>query len=474
MSAPTSDGQHRGGAREIRVGGCDLARLAAEYGTPLYAYDEDGLRDTCRQFLSAFRAQWPQAEVAYACKAFAVGAMVRLALSEGLRLDVASVGELDLAISAGAAGDAITFHGCYKTVADLEAAVRAQVGHVVIDSLGEIDDLLAVTTRLNRTQPVLIRVNPEVDVRTDTRYLAGGADSKFGLPIGDESARRAAERVLASPWLRLDGVHFHLGSQIMTAEPYLEAIERTARFVADLRSRHPWAPRRVILGGGMGVGYDPGQVVPAPRQWAAVLGDAFRNRLAPLCAARPVLGIEPGRSVVADHGVIAYTAGVVKRQAGRSGRTLVVVDGGLSDNPRPLMYSARHQVRNVSAGVRTAAQARPCVDAVRADAVRADAVRADAVRADPVTADIYGRHCETDLLFSDVVLPDIRRGDVLAVLTAGAYTHCMASNYNRFYRPAVVFAADGASRLVVRRETSKDLLLCEQPPRVGAVQEAAV
>jgi diaminopimelate decarboxylase len=451
MAAPTRHGRE---FREVRVGGCDLERLAAEYGTPLYAYDEDGLRDTCRQFLSAFRAQWPQAEVAYACKAFAVGAMIRLALSEGLRLDVASVGELDLATSAGAAGDAITFHGCYKTVADLEAAVRAQVGHVVIDSLGEIDDLIAVTTRLNRTQPVLIRINPEVDVRTDTRYRAGGADSKFGLPVGDESARRAAERVLASPWLRLDGVHFHLGSQIMTAEPYLEAIERTACFVADLRSRHSWAPHRIILGGGMGVGYDPGQVVPTPRQWAAVLGRAFRDRLAPLCAPQPVLGIEPGRAAVADHGVIAYTAGVVKRQAGRPGRTLVVVDGGLSDNPRPLMYSARHQVRNVSAGVRAAAEAQPAADAV--------------------TADIYGRHCETDLLFSDVVLPDIRRGDVLAVLTAGAYTHCMASNYNRFYRPAVVFAADGASRLVVRRETSKDLLRCEQPPRLGAVREVAV
>lgn len=457
MSAPTRHGhEFSHDAPEVRVGGCDLARLAAEYGTPLYAYDEDGLRDTCRQFLSAFRAQWPQAEVAYACKAFAVGAMIRLALSEGLRLDVASVGELELATSAGAAGDAITFHGCYKTVADLEAAVRAQVGHVVIDSLAEIDDLIGVTTRLNRTQPVLIRINPEVDIRTDARYLAGGADSKFGLPIGDESARRAAERVLASPWLRLDGVHFHLGSQIMTAEPYIEAIERTARFVADLRSRHSsWAPRRVILGGGMGVGYDPGQVVPAPRQWATELGGAFRDRLAPLCTSRPVFGIEPGRSVVAYHGVIAYTAGVVKRQAGRPGRTLVVVDGGLSDNPRPLMYSARHQVRNASAGVRAAAaQERSCADAV--------------------TADIYGRHCETDLLFSDVVLPEIRRGDVLAVLTAGAYTHCMASNYNRFYRPAVVFAADGGSRLVVRRETSQDLLRCEQPDRLGAVREVAV
>jgi diaminopimelate decarboxylase len=442
-------------ASEVWVGGCDLARLASEYGTPLYAYDEDGLRDTCRQFLGAFRAQWPQAEVAYACKAFAVGAMIRLALSEGLRLDVASVGELDLATSAGAAGEAITFHGCYKTVADLEAAVRAQVGHVVIDSLGEIDDLIAVTTALDRTQPVLVRINPEVDVRTDARYRVGGADSKFGLPIGDGSARRAAERVLASPRLRLDGVHFHLGSQIMTAEPYLEAIECTARFVADLRSRHSWAPRRVVLGGGMGVGYDPGQVVPAPRQWAEVLGGAFRDRLAPLCAQRPVLGVEPGRAVVADHGVIAYTAGVVKNQPGR---TLVVVDGGLSDNPRPLMYSARHQVRNVSAAVRAAARAAAGARPLSKE----------------ITTDIYGRHCETDLLFSDVVLPDIRRGDVLAVLTAGAYTHCMASNYNRFYRPAVVFAADGASRLVLRRETSKDLLRCEQPRRLGALREVTV
>lgn len=424
----------------FRIGDCDVVALAREYGTPLYIYDENGLRENCRRFVKAFKAGWPRMDVTYACKAFAVGAMLRLAHDEGLGLDVASVGELSLARSVRIPSASITFHGAYKKREELETAIQAGVGHVVVDSLEEVGDLIAAARHLDRMQPVLVRINPDVAVATDVRYRASGGDSKFGLSVADGTARRAAEDILASRYLRLDGVHFHLGSQIMAAEPYVEAIGRTATFVADLQSRHTWAPSRMVIGGGMGVSYGA-EPEPTPEYWAAALTAAFRARLAPLCAPHVTLGIEPGRAVVARHGVIAYTVGVIKPRSAGPGQIMIVVDGGLSDNPRPLMYSAAHEVVHAST---------PCAPA-------------------RMTADIYGRHCETDLLFGGVDLPATCRGDILAVLMAGAYTHCMASNYNRFTRAAVVFAANGTSRAVVRRETQDDLLLTEQLAPVGVM-----
>jgi diaminopimelate decarboxylase len=352
--------------------------------------------------------------------------MLRTAHEQGLGIDVVSLGELVLALRAGIPANTITFHGAAKTDDELATAVRAQVGHLVIDDTEEVEALIAVARRLDARPRVLLRINPGVAVSTDARYRTSGADCKFGMSLADGSAVRAARAALASQHLDIDGVHFHLGSQLMTAEPYAEAMAATATFIAEVGD---WAPHRIVVGGGMGVRYGDGPAAPTPAQWANWLASAFRGRLAPVCAPEVALGIEPGRSVPAAHGTTLYTVGAVKPRSDRPGEAIVIVDGGLSDNPRPLMYSATHPVRSVSAR---------------------DG-RSDAV------VQIYGRHCETDLLFPDVTLPQPRRGDVLAVATTGAYVHCMASNYNRFTRPPVVFAEDGHSRLVVRRETPDDL-----------------
>ncbi len=415
----------------MRIGGCDAIDMARQYGTPLYAYDEAGLRRTCREYLTAFRAAWPRAHVAYACKAFATTAMLRLASEEGLGIDAMSAGELALARRAGVPAADLTFHGVVKTGEELEQAVAGGVGYVVIDSAEEVADLIRVAARLGRRQPVLLRVNPAVAVTTDPRYRTGDRDSKFGLCIADGSARRAAAQALAAEQLRLDGVHFHLGSQLTSAQPYAEAMTAVARLLAEIPG---WRPSRVVVGGGMGVRYgDNGPAVPTPQRWATSIAGAFRQRLASHCADDVILGIEPGRSVVAEHGSTLYTVGTVKPSQERPGVIILVTDGGLSDNPRPLMYSAVHDV----------------------------VAAADPLEAGGYVADIYGRHCETDLLFAGVRLPRIGRGDILVVRTTGAYTYCMASNYNRFPRAAVVFARDGVSRLVVRRETTADLLATE-------------
>jgi diaminopimelate decarboxylase len=420
--------------RGLRIGGCGAVELARRYGTPLYVYDEAGLRDTCASYRDEFQAAWPRVSVAYAAKAFAAVAMLRLAYEQGLGVDVVSLGELTLARRAGVPAEAVTFHGVAKTAEELATAVRVGVGHIVIDSADEVDDLVAVASRLGRRPRVLMRLNPGVVVSTDARYRTSGADCKFGLSLPGGEAVRATRAALASEHLHVDGVHFHLGSQIMTPEPYAEAMAVTARFLAEVGG---WAPTRVVVGGGMGVRYDAGPPAPTPGQWAASVAAAFRERLAPACASDVVLGIEPGRSVPAEHGTTLYTVGAVKRRPDRPGEAIAIVDGGLSDNPRPLMYSATHEVRSAAAPEAPATE----------------------------VAHIYGRHCETDLLFADVKLPAPRRGDVLAVATTGAYVHCMASNYNRFVRPAVVFAHGGQSTLVVRRETPDDLLRTEQEVR---------
>ncbi|WP_158887946.1 diaminopimelate decarboxylase [Amycolatopsis anabasis] len=424
----------------LELGGCRVTELARAAGTPAYAFDETGLREICRRFRDSFRRAWPRSRVAYACKAFAVGEMLRLVTEEDLDLDVVSSGELALALRAGVPPERITVHGSYKTPAELEFAVRSAVGRIVVDSVEELADLAEVARRCGLRQHILLRLNPGVEVSTDARYRASGAEGKFGLRIAGGEAAAALATARALEVLEVDGLHFHLGSQLTTAEPYLLALRRVAEFLT--RETPGWRPRWLVIGGGMGVHYVDEPMPPAPERWADELVPGFRRWLAPLCADDVVLGIEPGRAIAAPYGMLLYTVGLVRPAVRPGGSDLVVVDGGLSDNPRPLMYSARHQV---------VAAAAPHVPA-------------------STTVNIYGRHCETDLLFADVPLPPVRRGDVLAVLTAGAYTHCMASNYNRFCRAPVVFAANGTGRVVVRRETPADLLatdLVETGPLVA-------
>lgn len=416
----------------LEIGGCDVLDLAKTYGTPVYVIDESAVRDRCRSYLRAFRSKWPHVDVAYASKAFLVGEMVRLATEEGLSLDVVSAGELRLALWAGASPSKITFHGNYKTREDIELAVCSRVRSLVIDCLDEIDLIDRQAREHGRVQDVDIRLNPGIDIHTDPKYTTGDEASKFGLPVRRGDAASAVARVLTRDHLRLRGLHFHLGAQVLDTKYHRQALNEVGEFVRTVTARTPWKPQSITVGGGMGVNYDGVSSPPPPSEWARDLLSVFGEQVAPYCAPDVVFGIEPGRSVIAEAGSTLYTVGPTKRSGDRR---LVAVDGGLSDNPRPLMYQSVHNVVLAS--------------------------NPELRDTELHEATIFGRHCETDRLIDGVRLPDLPPGEVLAVQCTGAYTHSMFNQHNRFDKPPVVFVRDGRSRLVVRRERFSDTILTE-------------
>jgi diaminopimelate decarboxylase len=425
--------QEVGGDGVLRVGGCSTLELAEEHGTPVYLYDEAEIRRMCRAYVDGFEARWPHVDVSYACKAFTAPAMMELALSEGLGLEVVSVGELNMALHSGCPPELLTYHGTFKKEPDLEFAIDADCGVIVIDNLTEIAAIARVAERLGKVQPVLVRINPTVTGLENPEFLTVGDDTKFGLSIEHGFAAMAIDRALSEPSLRVDGIHFHLSSQQKRFGPYRQAMERVGEVLSRAQERHPdFRPRRIVAGGGRAVRYRPSDD-PAPvEDWVDAIAGTFAEKVAPMCADDVRLGIEPGRSVVAESGVMLYTIGPIKPAGPPGDERLhyVIVDGGLSDNPRHLMYDAHHEVK-----------------------LARDPLGAPAMR---VT--ICGRHSEPDILFPDRMLPELRSGDVLAVQSAGAYTVNMSSNYMGFLRPPVVFVKDGESRVVVRREDVDDLL----------------
>jgi diaminopimelate decarboxylase len=388
------------------IGGCDARELAREFGTPAYVVAEDDLRARARAFT---RALGLHGEVVYASKAFPCTAVLRVFAEEGLGCDVASGGELHLALRAGFAPERIYLHGNAKSEAELRAAVQAGVGCVVLDNTDDIDKLGRVVPPGAR-QRVLLRVTPGVEAETHAAILTGHAASKFGFE--PERAAELAERA----WEHLDvqGFHFHLGSQLFDLEPYREAVAALAPL--------PDVPV-YSLGGGIAVPYTADQRAPGPEASVAAMVEA----------AHAVLGrtkrlvIEPGRSLVANAGVTLYTVQSTKKRA--DGTRVIGVDGGMSDNLRPMLYDAVYDVHV-----------------------------ADRMEAAGEPAAVVGKHCESgDVLVHEALLPDVTPGDVLVTPVTGAYGHAMANNYNGVPRPPVVFCADGDARLVVRRETYEEL-----------------
>ncbi len=384
----------------LEVGGCDVLELAREFGTPAYVYAEDDMRARARAYLEAFRARAERFEVIYASKAFPCTAAYRLFAEEGLSTDVASGGELHLALAGGYEPERIYFHGNNKTPAELDYALEAGVGHIVLDSFDEIERLRGREAR------VMIRVRPGIEPSTHSYIQTGQEDSKFGFGLDDVPSAVAA---CADAGLRLDGLHAHIGSQIFE----LDGLERLADVLSGLGE---WP--LLNLGGGLAVAYTTDQHPPSFEEYAEALLSRAPEGVTVLC--------EPGRSLVANAGVTIYTVGTVKRIPGV--RTYVAVDGGMSDNPRPALYGARYE------------------------AEIADRFGG----ADEVT--IAGMHCESgDILVRDTMLDDPRPGDVLVTPVTGAYGHAMANNYNSVLRPPVIFCKDGDARVVVRRETYDDL-----------------
>jgi len=401
----------------LSIGGCSLTELAGTYGTPLFVYDEEHLRNRCREAVAAFGHE----RVFYATKAFLCRAMARVAFEEGLLLDVATGGELHVSMSAGVPASSCTFHGNNKSVEELRMAINAGVRHIVVDSFDEMDRLDAL--RADGPAPqVLLRITPGVHAHTHEFIATGQDDSKFGFNLGNGDALRAVERARRSSSMELVGLHCHIGSNVFAATNFGKAAEVMANFAVPLDLPE------LVLGGGLGVAYTIGEEAPTITQWGSVLLDA--------CAAlgvRSKIGVEPGRAIVAAAAVTLYSVGTIKHIPGV--RTYVAVDGGMSDNPRPVLYGSGYE-----------AFLPRDVNAARTDSVR-----------------LVGKHCESGdvLIFHAAVPPDLRVGDVLATPVTGAYGHSMGSNYNKVTRPPVVFVRDGEARLVVRRETYDDLLLTD-------------
>jgi len=398
----------------LEIAGCDVVELAADFGTPAYIYAEDEMRARARAYREAFERRGREFEVLYASKAFPCTAAYRLFAEEGLSVDVASGGELHIALRAGFDPARIHMHGNNKSDEEILLASRAGVGHLILDSFDEIERCERL---LDRPQDVLIRVTPGIKPSTHDYIQTGQLDSKFGFGLEDGLAARAIERVLGSEQLNLVGLHAHIGSQIFELEPYKLAIEAIAGLAGD------WC-RLINVGGGLGIAYTGDDEPPSIDDYVEVKARAVDELFGPDVR----ILIEPGRSLVGNAGLTAYRVGTVKEIPGV--RTYVAVDGGMSDNMRPMLYGSRYE-----------------------------AVIADRAGAAPDTrATIAGMHCESgDVIVRDVELAGPAVGDVLVTPATGAYGHAMASNYNGVTRPPVIFCRDGEARVVVRRETFEDL-----------------
>jgi diaminopimelate decarboxylase len=405
----------------VSVGGVSLTEIAKRFGTPAYVVDEEHVRVRCREYAKAMAPH----EVAYAAKAFWCRAMARWIAEEGLSLDVCSEGELAVARAAGFPGDRILLHGIGKTADELSAALGYGVGRIVVDSSGEVRQLAArsVAAPTGRRQKVLVRVTPGVDAHVHRAVTTGTEDQQFGLSIASGAAADVAHRILRQPALELAGVHCHIGSQITSLDGFEAAARRLVAFMAGLGGLP-----ELNLGGGHAVPYRPGE--------DGLDITAFAERITGVaeqeCAAHgipvPRLTIEPGRAIIGAAGVTLYRVLAVKHGA----RTFAVVDGGMSDNPRPALYGSRYHIER--AGAHTAAGTEAMT--------------------------VVGRHCEAgDVLVPDARLPaDLRPGDLLTVPCAGAYHHAMASNYNHLTRPPVIAVHEGQAWPLIRRETAEDML----------------
>jgi diaminopimelate decarboxylase len=402
----------------LELGGCDAIELAREFGTPAYVVVEDDLRLRARAFVDAVAARHDDFDVLFASKAFPCTAVYRALAQEGLACDVASGGELALALRGGFEAHRTYLHGNAKSVAELREALDAGVGHVVLDSLDELERLERIAAELGRRQEVLIRVTPGVAGDTHSKISTGQADSKFGFSIA--SARAAIDRLRGSPSLELVGIHFHIGSQLFELEPFRAAV----RAIAELGDFPVYN-----LGGGLGAAYTADQHPPSAEQYVEAVVGALHAEI----GTGKRLLLEPGRALVANSTVTLYTVQTVKRNVS----TWVAVDGGMSDNLRPMLYDSRYE------------------------ALIADRPLAGGGE----LCQLAGKHCESgDVIVRDVELSAPAPGDVVVTPATGAYGYSLANNYNGVPRPPVVFCRDGSARTVVRRETYADLMSRDVEP----------
>lgn len=420
------------GKDHLVVGGCDVVDLAAEFGTPLYVFDEVALRSKCAEFKAEFGSRYPDTMVIYACKAFINQALALIFKEEGLGLDVVSAGELAIARSVAFPMEKVYFHGNNKTPDELRLALEWGVGRVVVDNMSELSMLNGLAQEAGRRQDILLRLSPGIDAHTHAYTTTGIIDSKFGLPIVSGQAEEALMQAMAASNLNLVGLHVHLGSPIYDVEPYEEAIRVVLGFAAGMTVKHGFELQEFNVGGGFAIQYTEDTPAPGISVYAEAIVSTLVKVAERLGLPVPRLVVEPGRSIVGRAGLAIYTVGAIKDIPGV--RKYVSVDGGMADNIRPALYGATYEavVANKMAETST----------------------------ERVT--ISGKFCESgDILIKDVELPALEAGDLVVILAAGAYCLAMASNYNAALKPPIVLVKQGKARLIRRRETYEDLMRCD-------------
>lgn len=419
--------------REIKNGilyfdGCNTVELAQKYGTPLYVMSENDILERFSQLKEAFTDKYPNARVAYACKAFCTVAMMKICEREGMCIDVVSGGELYTAIKARFPPERIEFNGNNKLPEELEAAIDYGIGRIIVDGIGELKLIEDICARKDKKANILYRITPGIKADSHDYIITGKKDSKFGMPQDEEELYNEVKRAIDSPYVEFLGFHFHIGSQLFDKEPYIQALNVTLNHIKNIKDRYDFDIKEINMGGGFGVTYTDEKRKPYS-YFLDPLMDRVREFYQEENAKLPALVIEPGRSIVAEAGISLYTVGRIKNIPGM--RKYVSVDGGMTDNIRPALYQAKYE------GV--------------------VANKASCQRNDKVT--VCGKCCESgDILMKDIEMVEPETGDIIAIFSTGAYGYSMASNYNRNPIPAVVFVKDGRDRLTVRRQSYDDLL----------------
>ncbi|MDU3584121.1 diaminopimelate decarboxylase [Clostridium butyricum] len=414
---------------QLTIGGAKARDLVKEYGSPLYVFDEELIREYCRDYRNYFRCEENNNRVAFAGKAFLTIQMCKLLKEENMSLDVVSGGELYTAYKAGFPLERVMFHGNNKTLDEIELGVKLGVGNFVVDNHYEMEVLNDIAKSYGKTQNIYLRITPGIEAHTHDYIKTGQIDSKFGFaPVGTV-IEDAVEKAINLENINLAGIHCHIGSQIFELQPYEDAVEVMLDLVKKIQENHGYFIKEVDFGGGFGIYYNKGDKPRTTREYC----ETIINKVDEVCRRtgqeRPILTIEPGRSIVANAGSTLYTVGSVKEIPGV--RTYVAVDGGMTDNIRPALYNAAYE----------------CVIANRVNSECGQ------------TVTIAGKCCESgDILLENVELPEVTSGDILAILTTGAYGYSMSSNYNRIPKPAVVMIRDGQARLVCKRESYEDII----------------
>lgn len=414
------------------IGGVTCSELVKKYGTPLYVMDKAHIKNMCKAFIDPYKKVYNHAMITYASKAFCCKEIYRIMNECGMGIDAVSIGELATALSVKFPANRIIYHGNNKTPEELEYVVKKRIKYIVIDSLDEIEELDRITLEKNIIQKVLIRVNPGVEAHTHHYIQTSKVDSKFGFSISDGAAFEAIIKTRKCKNLRLKGLHCHIGSQIFDKNAFKLAMDKMTDFYCDLNVNHNINFDTIDFGGGFGIYYSNDDVKMKYEDYSKIVKEMCMNLMNVAEYKNiddPFLILEPGRSIVGEAGITLYTIGSIKEI--KNVKNYIAIDGGMFENPRYALYQAKYTV----------------VPTENLD------------RKFDKKYSIAGKCCESgDLIAEDVMLPEMKKGDILAVLSTGAYNYSMSSNYNRNTIPAVVFVENGESYLAVKRQTVKDLM----------------